>query len=50
MVSTVAGLVDEAAAFDCANALAAKERTMRVRKDFFMRTTFTELLLSRRLT
>jgi hypothetical protein len=52
MVSTAAGFVGEAAVFDCANALAANARAVRVRvrRDFFMMTAFTELLLSRKWT
>ena len=50
MVWTVEGFVDKAAEVDCANAFEAMERMARVRRDVFMMTAFTELLLSRRLT
>ena len=35
---------------DCAKALVVKERMAMEMREFFIRTTFTELLLSRRLT
>lgn len=50
MVWTVAGLVVKATEVDCANAPEAMERMARVRRDVFIMTAFTELLLSRRLT
>jgi hypothetical protein len=48
MASTVAGVVDSAAEVDSANVPEVREKMASVRREFFMRTTFTELLLSRR--